>query len=72
MPLPEPKPNESESAFLSRCITDATMEDEWPDEDQRAAICEDIWAGDGPDAKLIAQHLEYCIEKLHTDYTDSD
>jgi len=43
MPLPKPKPNESESSFISRCMSDSTMEDEYPDEGQRLAICNSLW-----------------------------
>jgi hypothetical protein len=39
MPLPKPKPNESQRDFVARCITDPVMEREFPREDQRVVVC---------------------------------
>lgn len=39
MPLPTPNTGESESDFVGRCMSNATMLDEYPDEKQRAAVC---------------------------------
>ncbi len=37
--LPEPSFSENESEFVSRCMGDNTMQSEFPDEQQRAAVC---------------------------------
>lgn len=39
MPIPQPRPNESEDAFVIRCMLDSTMELEYPEHQQRFAIC---------------------------------
>jgi hypothetical protein len=39
MPLPSPKNKEKEQEFVSRCMGDTTMNKEYPDQKQRAAIC---------------------------------
>lgn len=39
MPEPEPKPGESDQAFLDRCMDDDVMVAEYPDSDQRYAVC---------------------------------
>ena len=39
MPIPKPKPNEDETTFMGRCMNDATMKEEFPDEVQRLAVC---------------------------------
>ena len=39
MPLPKPKPKETQAEFISRCISDPIMGREFPDRDQRAAVC---------------------------------
>jgi hypothetical protein len=39
MPLPKIKPKETQSEFISRCISDSIMTAEFPDRDQRAAVC---------------------------------
>lgn len=43
MPLPKPKPNESRSEFISRCISDDKMIIEYRDKGQRSAICYVQW-----------------------------
>lgn len=39
MPLPEPNKNESKKDFISRCMGNPTMNKEYPDNNQRYAIC---------------------------------
>ena len=39
MPLPEIKPQETKDDFVSRCMRNPTMNTEYPNERQRAAIC---------------------------------
>jgi len=39
MPLPKPKPSESQSDFVARCVSDPVMEREFPNMDQRLVIC---------------------------------
>lgn len=39
MPLPNPGQKESKDEFLSRCMSDDTMNKEYPDRSQRYAIC---------------------------------
>lgn len=39
MPIPKPSGSESESDFMERCTSDATMGAEYPDQDQRVAVC---------------------------------
>lgn len=39
MPIPKPKPGEDKQKFVGRCMGDATMNKDYPDQKQRAAIC---------------------------------
>jgi len=39
MPLPKPAKGEKTKDFLDRCMADGTMQDEYPDPDQRFAVC---------------------------------
>jgi hypothetical protein len=39
MPIPSPKKSEKQSDFVSRCMGDETMNKEFPDQKQRAAVC---------------------------------
>lgn len=39
MPIPSRKENEDKTSFMSRCMSDNTMSKEYPNSDQRVAIC---------------------------------
>jgi len=39
MPLPQPRSGETDSEFMNRCMGDPTMVNEYPRQDQRAAVC---------------------------------
>ena len=43
MPLPTPNPNEDKDTFLERCMSDETMNEDFPDQGQRRAVCESQW-----------------------------
>jgi hypothetical protein len=42
--LPKPA-GESEDEFISRCMGDSQMLKEFPDQEQRAAVCYSQWKG---------------------------
>jgi len=39
MPIPKPKKDEKVSIFITRCMANETMQKEYPDKGQRAAVC---------------------------------
>lgn len=39
MPIPSTKENEDKSDFMARCMSDSTMNKEYPDKKQRYAVC---------------------------------
>lgn len=43
MPLPEPTKNEDKDDFMSRCMSSDTMQDEYPTQQQRWAVCRKQW-----------------------------
>ena len=43
MPLPTPRKNESQDAFIDRCMADENARREFPDEEQRRAVCRRQW-----------------------------
>jgi HK97 family phage prohead protease len=55
MPLPTPLSGEPHDAFMSRCMTGAAVNAEYPDQDRRAAACERQWESE---AKLCRLDLE--------------
>lgn len=63
MPLPKPHTNETESAFMTRCMADPTMEEEYPDSDQRLAVCNSLWenerdVGTDADFKQVLKEIK--------------
>jgi len=60
MPLPQPYQNESKEAFVSRCMSNPTLQTEFPTQEQRLAVCHAQWeaaqqkpAQAGPNNMLI-------------------
>jgi len=43
MPLPKPEKNEDKTKFLDRCIKNNTIKTEYPDINQRIAVCNTQW-----------------------------
>ena len=43
MPLPKPKTGENEEDFISRCMGNPTMKDDYPEQKQRLAVCYSRW-----------------------------
>jgi len=43
MPLAIPNKGEDEKSFLSRCMKNKVMRREFPDNDQRSAVCYKQW-----------------------------
>ncbi|HUX16060.1 MAG TPA: hypothetical protein VMW52_06275, partial [Phycisphaerae bacterium] len=47
MPLPKPRSGEKQNDWTDRCMSDPAMVDEFPDADQRYALCMDAWRDRG-------------------------
>jgi HK97 family phage prohead protease len=43
MPIPSPNDGEKEEDFISRCMGNDTMVSDYPDNDQRSAVCYSAW-----------------------------
>lgn len=43
MPLPKPRPREREQDFISRCMGNDTALNDFPDNNQRAGVCYNLW-----------------------------
>lgn len=43
MPLPKPNPEEKQTEFVDRCMTDPNVIKEFKDENQRLAVCYNIY-----------------------------
>lgn len=56
MPIPSPdKSIESKQEFISRCMGNKIMNDDYPDQKQRAAICYGQWAEKKKKASYIVE-----------------
>lgn len=57
MPQPEPQTDEGHDAFMDRCMSDDVMQEEYPEEDQRLAVCETQWEKDRAQAPPAADRV---------------
>jgi HK97 family phage prohead protease len=64
MPLPKPNYGESESSFMSRCLSDDKMREEYPKRSQRMAICLSNFGKAVPKENNMDENLEWKEETL--------
>lgn len=66
IPIPKPKSGEKEKDFMDRCMSNDTMNDEYPDEKQRFAVCQTAWKDkkEGEEKSMITRDRDY----LHFNY----
>jgi hypothetical protein len=50
MPLTKPNPQENKKEFVMRCMSDDTMNKEFPETDQRLAVCSSTYEENLKDA----------------------
>lgn len=43
MPLPKPRKNENQNAFMQRCMADPKVSEEFKNPKQRVAVCMSQW-----------------------------
>lgn len=60
-PLPSPRQDESEDEFIDRCMADDTMNEEYPDESQRRAVCQKQWDGE-EEGMMESRVLEMALD----------
>ena len=44
MPIPKPKPKEKRKDYVERCMSDEAMKTEYPNKQQRLAVCAVQWS----------------------------
>lgn len=64
MPLPKPNAGESQDDFISRCMGNETMKDDFADNDQRLAVCFQRWK-DKDKNSTEPDELRYGIERRY-------
>lgn len=78
MPLPNPKKNEKQGDFISRCAGNDTMNKDFPNTKQRVAVCYSQWqkakasafasVGTGENEVLINFECPECVEAAQKTY----
>lgn len=64
MPLPTPNKGEKQSDFISRCMGNDSMNSEFPDNKQRAAVCYSQWKKSKKTKSSLRQLFEDVINKM--------
>lgn len=49
--MPHPDKGETESGYISRCVSNEEMKRKFPDKKQRLAVCYSYWKKDHPHKK---------------------
>lgn len=65
MPIPQPTGSETENDFISRCMANETMVSDFPDENQRYAVCIDQIKDKSPKLTIMSA-LAAFLSKLKT------
>ena len=63
MPLPKPRAGESNNQFISRCMIDDTSMSEYPNRNQRYAVCQSISARKSLETKQNRRKISTEFEK---------
>lgn len=71
MPLPEPRNNETHDDFRERCMGDETAVSEFPEEDQRYAVCETQWR-ERENRSIDMENKFYKYLTLKSDFNEKD
>lgn len=69
MPIPSPRKTESKSDFISRCMGDTVMNEDFKEQKQRAAVCYSTWEKKKSKASYITsvggeEYIAYSEEAL--------
>ena len=62
MPIPKPRKNESRKDFTSRCMSDKIMKKEYPNRDQRYAVCNSQYDKKKGDSSMGFTHNSKTLE----------
>ncbi len=58
MPLPKPKKDEEENKWIERCMGNETMKKDFDDNDQRLAVCYQIWKDKDKEEKSMKPNMD--------------
>lgn len=72
MPLPKPKKNETKDKFISRCMSNKTMQNEFPDDEQRLAVCNNQWDKKRDQSGADKETRFFVISELRAEQKDEE
>ena len=67
--MPQPNANELKDDFLTRCMGDEEAISDFPDNDQRYAVCNSLW--DESRMSALTKYRQAFAEDSYSDYPDS-
>ena len=67
--MPQPNANELKDDFLTRCMGDEESISDFPDNDQRYAVCNSLW--DESRMSALTKYRQAFAEDSYSDYPDS-
>lgn len=62
MPLPQPRDNENQNEFISRCMSDDTMREDFGDTEQRLTVCFEQWRRENRGKAMKTEHKTFNAE----------
>lgn len=68
MPLPQPHKGELQTDFINRCMGNSIMVEDFPNNKQRYAVCQDIW--DDKKEDMVGIDMRNAMGSHHTGTTD--
>ncbi|KKL23444.1 hypothetical protein LCGC14_2425310 [marine sediment metagenome] len=72
MPLPTPNADEEQDDFIARCMSDDTAKEDFPDDEQRLAICHSQWGKDKEENTMPKDREERTYPFLEVRIDDGD
>lgn len=64
MPIPKPQAGESQDDFISRCMANDTMVNDFSDESQRYAVCIDQVKQAQKNSDVVAQAVDEFMKNM--------
>jgi len=69
--MPKPKDGETKKDFLSRCMANEIMNNDYPDKDQRFAVCNSLWDKEKEESYLEPERRYFPITEIRALEEDS-
>ena len=64
MPIPKPNKDETQKDFISRCMGNPIMDKEFPDKEQRSAVCYTAWREKKMSEETLSKSFGGALEEI--------